>query len=337
MRHPPGGRPVEPGSLRVMRFIVYGAGAIGGVLGARLHQAGRDVVLIARGAHLDRIRTAGLTVEDPEHTAALRIPAVAGPEEIDWRAGDVVLLAVKSNGTAEAVERLAAVAPTDTPVLCVQNGVANERTALRHFAHVYGVCVMMPAGHLSPGVVQAYSSPTTGILDLGRYPYGVDQTATDLAKELAAATFTAEARPDIMRWKYRKLVMNLANAVDAITRADAAQDELVERLRAEGEGVLAAAGIDVTPLAEDAARRGDILRVTRFGEQRPGSSSWQSLHRGTGSIEADYLNGEIVLLGRLHGAPAPANELVRRHANRMATHGMPPGGLSAADLLARLG
>ncbi|HEY3506660.1 MAG TPA: ketopantoate reductase family protein [Actinocatenispora sp.] len=319
-----------------MRFIVYGAGAIGGVLGARLHQAGRDVVLIARGAHLDRIRDAGLTVEDPEHTAVLRIPAVAAPDEVDWRPGDVVVLAMKSNGTGEAVDRLAAAAPPDTPILCAQNGVANERTALRHFADVYGVCVMMPAGHLSPGVVQAYAAPTTGILDVGRFPYGVDATATELAKELTAATFVSAARPDVMRWKYRKLVMNLANAVDAITRADAAQDELVERLRTEGEAVLAAAGIDVTPMAEDRARRGDILRITRFGEQRPGSSSWQSLHRGTGSIEADYLNGEIVLLGRLSGVPTPANELVRRHANKMAAHGMPPAGLSAADLLDRL-
>ncbi|GAA4210913.1 ketopantoate reductase family protein [Actinocatenispora rupis] len=319
-----------------MRFIVYGAGAIGGVLGGRLHQAGHDVVLIARGTHLDRIRDTGLTVEDPEHTAVLPIPAVAGPEEIDWRPGDVVLLTVKSNATAEVVGRLAATAPPDTPILCVQNGVANERTALRHFAAVYAVCVMMPAGHLSPGVVQAYSEPTTGILDIGRYPSGADAGAADLAKAFSAATFVSEARPDIMRWKYRKLVMNLANAVDAITREDAAQDELVDRLRAEGEAVLAASGIDVTPLAEDTERRGSIMRITRFGAQRPGSSSWQSLQRGTGSIEADYLNGEIVLLGRLAGIPTPVNELVRRHANRMAAHAMPPGGLSADDLLARL-
>jgi 2-dehydropantoate 2-reductase len=321
-----------------MRFIVYGAGAIGGVLGGRLHQAGQDVVLIARGEHLRRIRRDGLRIEDPETTATLRIAAVATPAEIDWRDGDVVLLAIKTNGTAAALTELVAAAGPDVPVCCVQNGVANERLALRHFGTVYGVCVMMPAGHLEPGVVQAYSVPTTGILDLGRYPTGADAGATALAERLGTATFVAQPRPDIMRWKYRKLVMNLANAVGALV-ADDDSDEavaLIDAARAEGEAVLAAAGIDVVPMAEDRERRGDILRITRFGATPAGSSSWQSLYRGTGSVETDYLNGEIVLLGRLHGVPTPVNELLRRRSNDLARTGGAPASLRAADLHAAL-
>jgi 2-dehydropantoate 2-reductase len=89
-------------------------------------------------------------------------------------------------------------------------------------------------------------------------------------------------------------------------------------------------------MAEDRARRGDILRITRFGATPAGSSSWQSLYRGTGSVETDYLNGEIVLLGRLHGVPTPVNELLRRRSNDLARTGGAPASLRAADLHAAL-
>jgi 2-dehydropantoate 2-reductase len=69
------------------------------------------------------------------------------------------------------------------------------------------------------------------------------------------------------------------------------------------------------------------MQVAGQGTHR-GSSSWQSLARGTGAIEADWLNGEIVLLGRLHGVPTPVNEVLRRVANRMARNRLPPGSWS---------
>ena len=63
-----------------MRFVVFGAGAIGGVLGARLHAAGHDVVLIARGPHLDAIRGHGLRVLDPSGDLDSNIAQALGPE-----------------------------------------------------------------------------------------------------------------------------------------------------------------------------------------------------------------------------------------------------------------
>src|SRR6185369_6440327 len=85
------------------------------------------------------------------------------------------------------------------------------------------------------------------------------------------------------------------------------------------------------------ARRGDRLAMRPVGgERRGGGSSWQSLRRRHGSIEADYLNGEIVLLGRLHGVPTPANALLQRLANQAAATGAAPGGRSSDELLALL-
>jgi 2-dehydropantoate 2-reductase len=72
------------------------------------------------------------------------------------------------------------------------------------------------------------------------------------------------------------------------------------------------------------------------GRRREGGSSWQSLVRGTGSIEADFLNGEIALLGRLHGVPTPANALCQRLANQAAAERRPPGFLTPDEVLAQL-
>ena len=79
--------------------------------------------------------------------------------------------------------------------------------------------------------------------------------------------------------------------------------------------------------------RGDRMNIRPVAGAEPGgSSSWQSLSRGTGSIEADYLNGEIVLLGRLHGVPTPVNEALQRLANAFARQGRRPGSLAPAEL-----
>jgi 2-dehydropantoate 2-reductase len=322
-----------------MRFMVYGAGAIGGAIGGRLFEAGHDVTLVARGDHLRALRDEGLTLASPDGSATLRPPAVGHPAEAGLRDGDVVILAMKSQDTGAALADLAPHAPPGIRVLCAQNGVNNERVALRLFPHVYGVAVMLPATHLQPGVVVAHLAPTTGLLDLGRYPEGVDAVAEEVSAALSGATFGSQARPDIMRWKYRKLILNLGNAVEALCGPGAARSApLVRMARAEGEACLQAAGIDAVSIEDDKTRRGDLFHVRPVpGHERQGGSSWQSVARGLRSIETDYLTGEIVLLGRLHRVPTPVNELLQRLANRMVAEGRPPGSVAAEDVLARLG
>ena len=318
-----------------MRFVVFGAGAIGGVIGARLHQSGREVVLIARGAHLAAIRRDGLRLQDPEGEARLRIEAVAHPAEAHIGAGDVVILAMKSQHTAPALEDLAAAAPREVAVACAQNGVANEPMALRRFPNVYGIAVRCPAGHLEPGVVQAHAAPTTGILDVGRYPHGSDALVEALVHAFRRAGFDAEPRPDVMSSKYAKLLDNLGNAVEAVCGPSARRGELGRLAREEGVACLRAAGIAIAD-AEEPARTDAIRPRAVAGRGRGGGSTWQSLERGAGSVETDYLNGEVVRLGRGHGVPTPVNELLQRLANEMARERRPPGLLGEAELLGRL-
>lgn len=317
--------------------MIFGAGAIGGVIGARLFQYQHDVTLIARGPHFAALSRSGLRLETPEETVTLRVPVVESPGDLSFDSSDVVLLTVKSQDTKDAFGHLAAVAPPTTTIVCGQNGVENERVALRMFQHVYGMCVMLPATHLTPGVVQASSSPITGLLDVGRWPHGVDDRARELADVLRGASFDSIARDDIARWKWGKLLMNLGNAVEAVCGRAERRGELVRRAVKEGVDVLAAGGIAYVGREEDATRRGQLLTISPVrGATRGGGSSWQSLVRETGSVETDYLTGEIVLQGRLHGVPTPVNELLQRLANQLASERRAPGAWSESEILALL-
>ncbi|MBY8871460.1 ketopantoate reductase family protein [Micromonospora sp. PLK6-60] len=322
-----------------MRYVIIGAGAVGGTIGVRLGEAGRDVTLVARGAHLDAIRTRGLTLRTPDGAVTWRGPAADGPGQTSLPADTVLVLTVKSQDTAAALAAWvdAPVAGGGTagerlPLCTAQNGVANERAALRLFAAVHPVCVWLPATHLEPGVVVANGHPHPGMLHLGRYPTGSDGTTRAVAADLTAAGFVAPVRDDVMRWKYGKLLSNLGNGLQALLGPDV-PERLVERVRAEGEAVLAAAGIAHTTPDEEAAERGDLVRHRRVdGAERAGGSTWQSLARGAGSAEADHLNGEVVLLGRLHGVPAPVNAAVQRAVRRAVRERIPAGGFPPAEL-----
>lgn len=313
------------------RYVVLGAGAIGGSIGARLAQAGREVVLVARGAHLQALRSDGLRMLTPDGPIHLDPPAVSGPHELARRPDDVILLTVKSQDT---VATLSAWADwiADAPLFCLQNGVANESTALRFVPTVHGGCVYLASSFTEPGVVAQFMAPLTGILTLGRLPAGSDNADAELAADLAAARFAAPVVADVMRWKYGKLLRNLANGIDALCGRRGV-DDLVRAVQDEGRSVLAAAGIDHVGDEEDAAARGDLLGVRDVpGVGRGGSSSWQSLARATGTIETDWLNGEIVALGRQHGVPTPANVAVTTLARRAVRTGATAGSLDPAVL-----
>lgn len=338
-----------------MRYLIIGAGAVGGTIGALLSEAGRDVVLVARGEHLAALRDTGLRFATPRGVATLRIPAVGGPDELELQPDDVLVLGVKGQDTEAALADWAdrpvaggGVAADRLPLVCAQNGVENERVALRRFARVYGMSVQLPSGHVEPGVITAVSDPVVGVLMIGRYPAAPEsempdldrQTLAAIAADLSASRLVAPVVPDVMRWKYAKLLRNLANAIEAICGPSADDPDfghLRELALDEAIGVLAAAGIDH---ASDVEQKPYIDQVTSNDvpeAPRGGGSSWQSVTRGTGRIESDYLNGEIVLLGRLHAVPVPVNTRLQRLAVQAASEGRTPGSTTAGQILAELG
>ncbi len=328
-----------------MRYIVVGPGAVGGTIGGLLARAGYDVVLAARGAHLAALKAGGLTVATPTGTFTVRPPVIAGPDELRLTGGDALILAVKSQDTAAVVAAWNGCPVTDAglaadgmPVFCVQNGVDNERQAARLFAQVYGVSVQLPADLLGPGQVVAPGAPVAGALEIGRYPAGTGPAAELLAADLTASGFIASVTSQVMTAKYTKLLRNLRNAIIAACGSmDSPEARTLAGLAvAEAEACYRAAGIEHLDLRAANATREEVVReVPVNGRMRGGGSTWQSLHRQAGRVEADYLNGEIVLLGRLHGVPAPVNELLRQTVNTMAARRELPGTIDPAVLLAR--
>jgi 2-dehydropantoate 2-reductase len=323
-----------------MRYVVLGAGAVGATVGARLSDSGHDVVLLARGKHAEVMASDGLRLAMPERVITARVPVVTDPAELRYGADDVLLLTTKTQDTVAVLDALPS---RDAPVFCLQNGVANERLVARRGFDSYGVVVMLPAVFLEPGHVDAQGSPYSGLLDLGRYPYGVDDRATTVAAGLAASGFVSTPEPKVMRWKYAKLLRNLGNSVEALCGHDLddaemdAVREIDARARAEAEQCYRAAGIDWASDDEWTARRGMQVQWTPVeGRDRMGGSTWQSLARGTGGVEADYLNGEIVLLGVQHGIATPVNRMLQREVVALARSRGAPGSRRPSELLASL-
>lgn len=319
-----------------MRFVIYGAGGVGGTIGARLHLQGYPVVLIARGEHGLALQRHGMQFVAPQGTQTLHIPTVLHPREIDFQPNDVVLLTMKSQHTAAALEDLLTADPGDVGIVCGQNGVANERMALRRFKRVYGMLINLPAQHLTPGEVLSFGNGTSGILDTGRFPQGLDDTTRRLCEALAASGFVAEPDARIMRKKYAKLILNLGNALEAATnRADVR--EISRVLKAEAEACYLAAGIECAHAREiDSRSRDGYTFVELPGHRRWGGSTWQSVERGTRNIETDFMNGEIVQLGRTYGVPTPANEVCQQLGHRMVRDELPVGHFSVAEIQAMI-
>ncbi len=315
------------------RYIIYGAGGIGGSIGARLFQRGYEVVLIARGAHFQAIEDKGLRFVTPVQDVRIRIPAADHPARIDFRRGDVVILCVKSQHTEGALTDLYAAAGDDIPVACCQNGVANERMALRRFRRVYGMNVMVGGVHLDPGEVFNSSENPAGMLDIGRFPSGIDKLAENVAEALTDAGFSSLPDASIMGQKYGKLVANLGNAVQPVCGEDAG--EVLALLRQEAADCYRVAGIEWIDMRTFMAGRESSSQRLRSipGHERPGGSSWQSVQRGTGNIETDFLNGEIAQLGRLRGIPTPANVVLQRLGNRVARERLPMGSFPTKTVL----
>jgi len=164
-----------------MHIAVFGAGGIGGYLGARLADAGHEVDLLARGSHLEALRTDGLRVESVTGDTAADLPATDDPADIG--PVDAVLFCVKSHDTRSAAATLDPLLGDDTAVVSFQNGVENERWLAEEVGerHVVGGVAYILSTIREPGVVEHTGGPA-------RFVYGeLDGERTDRIERLDAA------------------------------------------------------------------------------------------------------------------------------------------------------
>jgi 2-dehydropantoate 2-reductase len=293
-----------------VRIAVYGAGGVGGYFGGRLAQAGSDVHLIARGAHLQALRAHGLRVRSVKGDFALRLPATDDPAEVG--VCDVVLFCVKAFDTEPAAARLGPMLGQDTAVLSLQNGVDNEDKLARAVGqdHVLGGAAFVFAGIAEPGVVVHTGGPTS--ITFGE----LDGQASGRAQRLLAACeragFGAELSASIRTVLWAKLAFICAQAgMTAAVRLPIGQVRTVDaawaafrRLVGEVCAVAAAEGHPVPAAVQERAL------ATAQGVE-PGSFS--SLHDDLVAgrrMELEALHGEVVRRAAGHGVPVPTCEAV---------------------------
>ena len=338
------------------RYVIIGAGAIGGTVGAVLTRAGIPTVLVARGRNAEVLATTGTTLRTPDGTFHTAVTAASRPEDVRLTRHDVLVFATKTQQLDAALQEwvdqpvhdrdgIAGTAGELLPAMTALNGVAAEEKALRYFGRVFGVCVWLPAVHLEPGEVIVRSWPVVGQFHIARWPASISAPAdTDLLARLAetwtAAGIHVRTPDDVVPWKYNKLLSNLGNAVGALTAESADASDVVAALRREGANVLRHAGIDYISFETSTAARaedGPTIRPIPGWNAGPSNSTWQSLSRNTGSVETDFLNGEIVRLAHKHGITAPLNAALARAARAAVRNGLGPSHYSATQLAELLG
>jgi 2-dehydropantoate 2-reductase len=172
---------------------------------------------------------------------------------------------------------------------------------------------------------------------VGRYPTGVDDTAGELASLIdASPRLLSEADDDVMTKKYGKLLVNLGNIPDAACGVRGRGARVVAAAIDEGKRVYQAAGIrwQQSPerIAHYKARAESMQFDIPAGDTFVGGSTWQSLVKRAPTLETDYFNGEILMLGRLHGVETPTNEFLQRYAARLLRGEIEPGSVPAEEL-----
>ncbi len=322
-----------------MRFIVYGAGAIGSIVGGHLHRTGQDVILVGNPKHVDSINDRGLRLVTPDEIFMLRIPACKKAMELTpFNEDDVLLLTAKSQHTLMCLGQLKnAGAPRTLPIFCVQNSICNEALATRVFDHIYCVVVELLGIFLEPGEVITPILGNAGFLEVGLYPRGLDELAYEVADAFKKAGFVGGVNEWVLKAKGAKCLRNLGNAMGAITNGKGDSSGFMVEVRKEAVEVWRAAGIEWEDFEEFDRRtresRGVFRMPSGYESIRNLGSSWQSLIRGTGNVEAEQLNGDVVKLGYLLGIRTPYNELLCRVAEDMAKKRDKPGKYTAEDLM----
>jgi 2-dehydropantoate 2-reductase len=318
-----------------VRIAIVGVGGAGGYFGARLVQAGEDVVFVARGATREALRKDGLHVESPIGDAALTGLSVAGSAEEAGEA-DAVILGVKSWQVPEAARSCRPMMREESFVVPLQNGVeAPDQIA----AALGGT---RAAGGLAR--IIAFQTAPARIRHLGAEPYlafgELDGTMSDrmerLRAALARAGVSAEVRPDIRRAMWEKFLLVVPiGGVGASTGLRFGEifgsPELRAMLRRAMQEVVALAKASGIPLGDE-----DVDRAIAFLEKLPADGS-TSLHRDLEEgkpSELEAWSGAVVRLARERGTPAPLHEefypaLKRRDDAARAAHAARPGSASA--------
>ena len=310
-----------------MRFAIYGAGAIGAYLGAKLALAGEDVTLIARGPHLRAMQAHGVRVRSPDGDFEAKPLVTDDPNDVG--VVDYLVLAVKAHGLTAIAPLLAPMMGDDTAVVPAQNGIPWwyfqrhggpwEGTRLESadpggvIAEAVGGeriigCVVYPAATIvEPGVIEHTEGDRFSI---GELDGSTSERCRALSNAIGNAGLRAPIRSNIRQEIWVKLVGNMAfNPVSALTKATLAEiaadgdaSAVVRAMMEEAYGVAAELGVEI-PITIDQR----IAGAAKLGEHR--TSMLQDVEAAK-PLEVGGLIGTVLELGEMLGRPMPYTSAV---------------------------
>jgi len=288
-----------------VRILVYGAGGVGAFFGGLLARAGHDVHFVARGAHLEALRSRGLRITS-NLIGDVEVPRVSVyPCAADSGPADLVLVCVKTHQTDSILDDLAAVVGDDTVVIPLQNGVESDEQLVARFGRrrVLPAAVYVGATIDEPGVV-SHQAPAR--ISMGARQGFDEQRLAIIYETLASTGQVVQISPDIQRERWRKLMWNASfNTVSAVTLRTPAELLALPETRAlltaimrEVVAVAQAQGIDLQRSDEHIAwtERASGMRTSTMVDRERGRT-----------MEADALIGVIVRKGSDAGVPTPAS------------------------------
>ena len=315
-----------------MTITIYGAGAIGGVVGAHMARAGEDVLFVDKVAeHVDAMNASGLRITG---STALEVPARAVlPEHLKGPLG-LVFLAVKSQDTKAALDTIVPLAGPDTVVVSLQNGMNPPAIAQRlGKEHVVAAFVSFPADWQAPGHIEHGGSGNVWIGELERVTAGPQPGGSERLiriRQLLAHSVNAHITDNVLGYLWSKQIdcsLLFAQAIGdqtfAETFADARYQPVLTALVGEGVGVALAAGVSLesfgafeplklrprTPADEKEAR----AVLNRFADQtrkqiKVRSGPWRDLAVRKRATEVDHMVGWVIAEGRRRNIAMPLNE-----------------------------
>src|SRR5579864_214687 len=293
-----------------MKLLIMGTGGLGGYFGGLLRRAGEDVTFVARGAHLEALRSRGLRVISPDGDFALRVQAAgradgAGPV-------DLIVFAVKTYDVEEAAEVIRPAVGPETAILCLQNGVETEDRlgAIYGPRRILGGVTYVSAAVEAPGVIR-HTGPTGDIV-FGEMDGSMTPRVRTIEGTLRRAGVGADGTTEIVRRLWEKFVFICANAgMTASARVPVGEvlrhpesRTMYRGLMEEAAAVGAARGIPLSGVVDRQIRIAEELVAGK------GFHTFSSLHNdlaGGRRMELDALCGAVVRMGRECGVATPLN------------------------------
>lgn len=317
-----------------MRICVYGAGAIGGHIAARLAKGGAEVSLVARGPHLAAIQARGLTVHAPDGTMHSRPRASADPAALGPQ--DAVIVTTKAPALPVVAAGIGPLLGPETPVAFVMNGIPwwyhdgtkrdgealpalDPGEALRRaigIRRTIGGVVYSAATVTEPGVVMIETGDARVIL--GEVDGRITPRAQAIADAIAAGGIPAPVVPDIRQAVWQKLLGNIVTGPLCILGRSCMQDTYLSpevreaAIRMAGEVIALAAAEGITIPGDAPA-----ARVARSAKLRHKPSILQDLEAGR-AMEVEAMFQAPLRLARAAGVPVPTLSLMVALATRSA-------------------